>query len=151
MGALAEPSTVPSKVAQRTIHFGLSHETAARLDKLPDGFEFPAELRERISFSPERKRLVFRGFMSKADYDRLRRLSDDGPYLLALDRVFRDSASQAMAIDIGIDQVVESGHDPTMDQSWLESAGRWIGHWWVLIGSLLGAVAIVCWLLYCIH
>ena len=59
------------------------------LDHLPDGLRFPPEFEGLISFDPERRRLVYRGFMSKGDYDTLFRLSTDWPYRRALEDLFR--------------------------------------------------------------
>lgn len=59
------------------------------MPRLPQGLQFPPELSEKISFDPERGRLVFRGFMSKADFDRLSCLSDDWPYRRSVEDLFR--------------------------------------------------------------
>jgi hypothetical protein len=53
--------------------------------------EFPPDLKNRIFFDAPRKRLVFRDFMSKADYDRLSRLDEDLEYLRAIERLFQVS------------------------------------------------------------
>ncbi|MCI0458248.1 MAG: hypothetical protein L0Z62_14890 [Gemmataceae bacterium] len=65
---------------------------AVKLEKLPDGVEFPPDLRGVIAFEASPKRLVFRGFMSKATYDRLRQLHTDMKYAQAVDELFRLSA-----------------------------------------------------------
>jgi hypothetical protein len=57
--------------------------------KFPEGLQFPPELSQRISYDPARGRLVFRGFMSKADFDRISRLSDDWSYRRAVEDLFR--------------------------------------------------------------
>jgi hypothetical protein len=59
------------------------------MQKLPPGLRFPPDLAEKIQFDPERQRLVFRGFMSKAEFDRLSRLSDDWSYRRPLEELFR--------------------------------------------------------------
>ena len=59
------------------------------LSRLPDGLKFPEEFAGRIRHEPESRRLVFRGFMSKADFDRLSRLSDDWAYRRPLEDLFR--------------------------------------------------------------
>ena len=64
----------------------------ARLEKLPQGLNFPVELTERIRFDPSHKQLVFHGFMTKAGYDRLRELSTDAAYLRAVELLFQRSA-----------------------------------------------------------
>ena len=60
-----------------------------KLDSLPDGLEFPPDLAERIGFDAARRRLVYRGFMSKAEFDRLRELSADWAYRRTLEDLFR--------------------------------------------------------------
>jgi hypothetical protein len=60
-----------------------------RLDRLPDGLEFPADLLDRLAYDEGRKQLSFRGFMSKADFDRLSRLSEDWSYRRALEELLR--------------------------------------------------------------
>ncbi|MBX6314931.1 MAG: hypothetical protein IRY99_18740 [Isosphaeraceae bacterium] len=59
------------------------------LDKLPQGLEFPASLADRIRYDPATRRLIFQGFMSKAEFDRLCRLSDDWGYRRTLEELFR--------------------------------------------------------------
>jgi hypothetical protein len=59
------------------------------MNRLPDGLEFPPALTDRIWFDAAKRRLVFRGFMSKAEFDRLNRLSDDWGYRRPLEDLFR--------------------------------------------------------------
>jgi hypothetical protein len=59
------------------------------LDQLPAGLEFPPDLRDRISYDPATKRLTHRGFLSKADFDRLWLLSEDWSYRHKLEDLFR--------------------------------------------------------------
>jgi hypothetical protein len=59
------------------------------LNHVPDGLQLPADLSERIQYDPARGRLVFRGFMSKAEFDRLCLLSEDWGYRRSLEELFR--------------------------------------------------------------
>lgn len=59
------------------------------LEKLPPGFEFPPAVRDRIHFDPDRSRLVYQGFMSKGEFDRLCSLSEDWSYRRPLEELFR--------------------------------------------------------------
>jgi hypothetical protein len=43
----------------------------------------------RIRYDPIRRRLVFLGFMSKSEFDRLNRVSDDWEYRRKLEDLFR--------------------------------------------------------------
>jgi len=60
-----------------------------KLDRLPDGFEFPPQMRDRIHFDAEAHKLVFRGYMSKADFDRLSELTNDWKFRRTLEELFR--------------------------------------------------------------
>jgi hypothetical protein len=62
---------------------------SVRLDSLPDGMTFPPEMDDRISHDPANRTLSFRGFMSKPEFDRLSRLSDDWGYRRTLEELFR--------------------------------------------------------------
>ncbi len=59
------------------------------LQRLPANFQFPPDLADRIWFDEVHRRLVFRGFMSKAEFDRLSLLSDDWAFRRALEDLFR--------------------------------------------------------------
>src|SRR4051794_26636317 len=59
------------------------------MEHFPAGLEFPADLRRRIRYDPIRRRLVFIGFMSKTEFDRLCKLSDDWSYRRPLEDLFR--------------------------------------------------------------
>jgi hypothetical protein len=62
------------------------------LERLPDGLTFPSDLGDRIRYDAEGKRLVFEGFMSKADFDRLCQCQSGGgdwAYRRALEDLFR--------------------------------------------------------------
>jgi hypothetical protein len=59
------------------------------VERFPQGIEFPADLWMGIRYDPIRKRLVFLGFMSKTEFDRLCLLSDDWGYRRPLEDLFR--------------------------------------------------------------
>jgi len=56
---------------------------------LPEGLSFPRDLEERIHYDPNRHKLAFEGFMSKATFDRLYRLAEDREYRRALEELFQ--------------------------------------------------------------
>ena len=60
-----------------------------KMDRLPDGLEFPPELKDRIHFDPIARRLTFRGYMSKTDFDRLGQISSDWSFRRRLEDLFR--------------------------------------------------------------
>ena len=61
-----------------------------KLDRLPDGYEFPADLKDRIFFDAAAHKLIFRGYMSKADFDRLCQPTRDWGFRRALEDLFRE-------------------------------------------------------------
>ena len=66
-----------------------------KLDRLPDGLSFPEKLADRISYDADSHELLFDGFMSKTDFDKLVRLHNDIGYQRALERLFQISTFEA--------------------------------------------------------
>jgi hypothetical protein len=62
---------------------------SVQLKKLPTGLEFPADLQAKISYDEAKRELAFRGFMSKVEFDRLLRLSNELEYQRKLEQLFR--------------------------------------------------------------
>lgn len=67
-----------------TIHY-------ASLETLPGECRFAEDLARRVWYEADERRLAFRGFMSKATFDRLERLSKDPAYQRAIEELFRVS------------------------------------------------------------
>jgi hypothetical protein len=65
-----------------------------KLDKLPEGLKFPHDLMDRIYFDAEQGKLVFRGTMSKHDFDRLSQLTNDWGFRRRLEDLFRASVEE---------------------------------------------------------
>lgn len=120
-------------------------ESAARLDKLPEGLEFPPRLLQRIAFDPRRQRLVFYGFMTKRDYDCLRGLSSDAAYQQALDQLFRESSAHSIAVEIGIDQVLGDNLPRDSTHPVASAIWRWVLQWVLMIVCLAGGAVLVWW------
>ncbi len=59
------------------------------LDSLPRGFRIPGDFADRFRYDAATRRLSFRGFMCKAEYDRLFLLSEDWSYRRKLEDLFR--------------------------------------------------------------
>ena len=59
-----------------------------KLDKIPDGFEFPAAMKDRIHFDESRHELVFRGYMSKTEFDHLCEATRDWKFRRTLEELF---------------------------------------------------------------
>jgi hypothetical protein len=66
-----------------------------KVDKLPDGLVFPDDLTDKIRFDAEQRKLVFRGTMSKRDFDRLSQLTTDWPFRRRLEELFRIAVDPA--------------------------------------------------------
>jgi hypothetical protein len=59
------------------------------VDQLPADFAIPADLGDRLRFDAQAHRLHFRGYMSKADFDRLCQLTKDWPFKRKLEDLFQ--------------------------------------------------------------
>ena len=104
----------------------LARRTAVPLERLPEGLEFPDGLRDHISYDSERRLLVFRGYMSSADYYFLRACSDDPQFIRALNELHEKSAFEVHC-------------RPRIVPVWL----------WALVAAsfLLAGLVWMCWLL----
>jgi hypothetical protein len=83
-------------------------ESLVPLDRLPADLHFPPEFGGRIRFDADRRLLSFVGFMSKADYDALSRLSADWPYRRALEELFRSSTADPGPRRRGLRRMLET-------------------------------------------
>jgi hypothetical protein len=82
------PSTVALGFACEMPGVAMIH--SVKLERLPDGLRFPAELAARVSYVSETRQLRFDGFMSKTDFDKLLHLSNDLSYQRALEKLFQE-------------------------------------------------------------
>ena len=55
---------------------GGSRGSLRQFGQAPDGLEFPPDLKDRIHFDPDARKLIFHGYMSKTDFDRLCQLTN---------------------------------------------------------------------------
>jgi hypothetical protein len=99
-------------------------ETSTRLDRLPANLTFPDGFPEPIRFDPQRKRLVYRGFMTSISYGFLHSQSHDIAYLTAVDVLFQESA-------------YVHGDARPRRRAW----------WWLLAAACLIGTAIAIWVL----
>jgi hypothetical protein len=82
------------------------------LESLPGEIRWPKDLADRVGYDAERKRLWYKGWMCKAEYDRLFLLSQDWTYRRKLEELFQVSipddgpkgvgARRAMLAAVGI-------------------------------------------------
>jgi hypothetical protein len=64
-------------------------EHSVKLERLPDGLQFPADAAERIRYDFASHKLIYNGFMSKSEFDKLCLLSDDWGFRRQLEELFR--------------------------------------------------------------
>ena len=70
-------------------------EHFVKLERPPEGFEIPAGLSERLIYDETTKKLRYRGFMSKAEFDRLYLLSENWAYRRAVEELFRQATVES--------------------------------------------------------
>jgi hypothetical protein len=66
-----------------------------KLDRLPDGYEIPRNLQDKLHFDSEGHRLVFRGYMSKTEFDRICEPTRDWGFRRSVEELFRMSVADA--------------------------------------------------------
>ena len=64
------------------------------LEKLPANFEFPAELRDKIWYDAPSKKLFFRGYMSKTEFDHICERTKDWGFRRKLEELFQVSVEE---------------------------------------------------------
>jgi hypothetical protein len=65
------------------------------LDKLPEGIAFPTDLKDKIWFDAHARKLFFRGYMSKTEFDRLCQITKDWSFRRKLEELFQMSVYEA--------------------------------------------------------
>jgi hypothetical protein len=66
-----------------------------KLDRLPDGYDIPRSLEDKLFFDAEGHRLVFRGYMSKTEFDRICEPTRDWGFRRSVEDLFRQSVKDA--------------------------------------------------------
>jgi hypothetical protein len=79
-----------------------------KVDKLPDNYDFPPQLRDRIQYDSESHKLVFHGYMSKADFDRLSQATTDWKFRRTLEDLFRDCTPEEKAPPSGVRRLMSA-------------------------------------------
>src|SRR4051812_1377527 len=64
------------------------------LDKLPENLEFPGDLKDRIWIDPASRKLFYRGYMSKIEFDRISSLTRDWAFRRKLEELFQISIQE---------------------------------------------------------
>lgn len=68
-----------------------SNETCEKLEVMPDGVDFPSNIKHKISYDSKIKQLIFKGIMSKEEKVQLQDLANDPLYIAAIETFFRKS------------------------------------------------------------
>ena len=76
-----------------------------KLDKLPDGYEFPPDLADRIYFDAAGRKLAFRGYMSKSEFDRLSERTRDWAFRRSLEELFRQCVPEVDSQHGGVNRL----------------------------------------------
>ncbi len=71
-----------------------------KFDRLPDGYQIPRDLREKFRFDPENHRLVFSGYMSKTEFDRICEPTRDWSFRRSVEELFRMSVADARRVGV---------------------------------------------------
>jgi hypothetical protein len=66
-----------------------------KLERLPEGYEIPASVREKLRFDAEGRRLVFQGYMSKTEFDRICEPTRDWGFRRLVEELFMKSVADA--------------------------------------------------------
>ena len=66
-----------------------------KYDRLPEGYQIPSDLREKFRFDAENHRLIFSGYMSKTEFDRICEPTRDWAFRRSVEELFRMSVDDA--------------------------------------------------------
>ncbi len=77
-----------------------------KLDRLPEGYEIPRSVGEKLRFDAEAHRLVFRGYMSKTEFDRICEPTRDWGFRRSVEELFMKSIADAQPAGAGKNRVV---------------------------------------------
>jgi hypothetical protein len=66
-----------------------------KLERLPEGYEIPGSVGDKLHFDADAHRLVFRGYMSKTEFDRICEPTRDWGFRRSVEELFRISVADA--------------------------------------------------------
>jgi hypothetical protein len=76
------------------------------LERLPDDFVVPPKFQNRLEFDAEAHKLVFRGYMSKAEFDQLSSLTNDWRFRRNLEDLFRQCIPETKPNPAGLGRLL---------------------------------------------
>jgi len=79
-----------------------------KIDRIPDGFEFPAEIQDRIHFDAEHHQLVFHGYMSKTEFDHMCQRTTDWKFRRTLEELFCECVPEESVQPRGIRRLLDA-------------------------------------------
>lgn len=82
-------------------------ETFEKLVKLPDGVEFPEDLKNKIRYDNSTQLLIFKGIMSQEEKNKLLNLSTDNTYKKAIEALFQMSQPVVKRTGSNVLQLIE--------------------------------------------
>jgi hypothetical protein len=76
-----------------------------KLDRLPEGYEIPDNIGDKLYFDAEGHRLVFRGYMSKTEFDRICEPTRDWAFRRSVEELFRKSVLDGEPTEVSRNRV----------------------------------------------
>jgi len=76
-----------------------------KLERLPDGYEIPGSVRDKLHFDADGHRLVFRGYMSKTEFDRICEPTRDWGFRRSVEELFLKSVVDAKPARAGKNRI----------------------------------------------
>jgi hypothetical protein len=78
------------------------------LEQLPEDFAVPPKFLSRLEFDAAARKLVFHGYMSKAEFDQLSSISKDWRFRRTLEDLFRQCTPDTKPAPGGLGRVLSS-------------------------------------------
>jgi hypothetical protein len=77
-----------------------------RLEQFPEDLRLPPRFQDRLEFDREGRKLIFRGYMSKAEFDELSSLTRDWRFRRTLEDLFRLCTPENKPTPVGFNRVL---------------------------------------------
>lgn len=77
-----------------------------KLDQFPEDLSVPPKFQDRLEFDAEAHRLIFHGYMSKAEFDQLSSLTRDWKFRRTLEDLFRMCTPERKSSPAGLGRVL---------------------------------------------
>jgi hypothetical protein len=77
-----------------------------KLERLPEGYEIPRSVSDKLHFDAEGHRLVFQGYMSKTEFDRICEPTRDWGFRRSVEELFMKSVADVQPAGAGKHRVL---------------------------------------------